>query len=212
MNLYKKNPEIEGTVCVNGELMDDDSIVFGKDFEMFADPKTFPGQKVILVRVDFNKLDEKQMAKLQQFEVGRHPKPPRHMGPITTANFKNAGDGSVKMSNKPDKVTPPKAPEPVTEKKKEPEKKTVEEIIQDEESEPVKIDEVFSQPEFVEDFAGVTDGNVKKVLKKFKTFDELAKASNTDLRAAGVRSNFFGRVRDRASEVLEEIAKEDTEE
>lgn len=212
MNLYQKNPEIKGTICVNGKLIDDDSIVFGKDFDMFANPKTFPGQTVLLVRVEFDKLSKEQQEKLKVFESELKPKPPRHMGAITTANFKNQGDGTVKLSNKPEVIAPPKkveAAKEVVEEKKEPEKKTVEQMIQDEENAPVNIDEVFSPSEFVDDFAGITEGNVGKVMKSFKTFNDLAGASNTDLRKVGVRSNFFGRVRERAQEIIDEIASGD---
>jgi len=216
MNLYGKNPKIEGTICIQGKTLDDDSIVFGKEFDMFADPRTFPDIEVKLVRVSFNDLTDTQKMKLQGFEGQLQPKPPRHLGPSTTANFKNAGDGSVKMAAKPEKFIPPpqevvEAPKVVeTVEVKEPEVKSTAQVIQDEENEPVRIDEFFSNAEFVDDFAGITDANVEKVLEKFETLDDLVSASNTDLRASGIRSNFFGRVRDRATEVLEEIAESDT--
>lgn len=197
MNLYRKNPEIKGAICVQGQTVDDDDIVFGNEFERFADPNTFPGIPVRLVRIEFQKLNPEQREKLRGFENQLQPKPPKHLGVITTANFRSSDEGVEVAKAKPASIFP-----------KEVEPKTVETTIEEEEKAPVRIDELFSEVEFIDNFHGVTETNVKKVLKKFSTIEGLAKARNTELRQTGIRSNFFGRVRDCAKGILNELEKD----
>lgn len=193
MNLYRKNPEIKGTICVQGQVLDDDDVVFGNEFERFADPNTFPGITPRLMRIEFKDLSKGQKEKLKGFEDQLQPKPPKHLGVITTANFRSSDEGVEVAKAKPVSVFPKEEP------------KTVEKIVEEEEKVPIRIDELFSEAEFIENFHGITEANAKRVLAKFSTIESLAKARNTELRQTGIRSNFFGRVRDCAKGILNEL-------
>jgi len=187
MEFYKKNPKIEGTITVQKVLLDDDMVVTGEEFRIFANPKTFPSIPVRLVAVDFDSLTETQKERAIQFAKERGQPAPRHLGVIKSENFELTRDGAFKIHSQPKKPSK-QAPAPVLPPKK---------------AEP-KLTQLYNLDEFIDIFPGITDRNARQVRRKFLTVKSLAEASNADLRAVGVRSNFFKRLRDRANLEMEQ--------
>jgi len=192
MEFYKKNPKIEGNITVQGEAMDDDRVVCGKDFKMFADPATFPGMLPRLVTVDFDKLTDSQKEQARAFAIAQGEKPPKHLGVIKSDDFLTTDAGEVQVVKKP---VPLKRVEP-----KVPEKSEAK--ISDPRPQKVKtINDMYSPQAFVELMPGVTDGNVKKVFNQATTLADLSQASNVQLRKMGVSPSFYGRLRDKAAKL-----------
>jgi ERCC4-type nuclease len=69
--------------------------------------------------------------------------------------------------------------------------------------------DIFDMDMFIDKFPGVTAENAESLLAKFKTLRDFANATNVDLRTAGVRSNFFTRLRAAAMELLDEYEDEE---
>lgn len=219
MNLYKKNPEIDGSFCLNGNTLDDDSVVAGKEFDAFANPATFPGRPVKLVRVEFDDMTDAQKESAKAFVDNMKDKPPRHLGAITSKAFEmtQTGEPRIKISEPVrTAVAPTPKPEPIPEPEVEP--KTVAEALGEGIEDPTKeapdtsLDGLFTSETLAKRFPGVTPANAGKVLDKFDKVEDLAGASNVDLRSVGVRSNFFSKIRGEAKALLEEMTSEDGEE
>lgn len=212
MDFFKKNPKIKGAVCVQGYTLDDESVVIGEEFKMFANPKTFHGRDPMLVPVAFEELSEGQKATLEKFMATQKPKPPRHLGPITSANFDVSmkGEARIKLS---EPVRTAVAPTPEPEPEPEPDEETAEVAEEKGAVEGLKeepstvLTEIMSTKEMVDEFPGITNSNVSKIIKKFKTLEDLVEASNVDLRSAKVRPNFYNKVREAAEEKLKEIGE-----
>jgi len=195
MDFYKKNPVIKGTIYVQGKEMNDDTVVCGEEFRMFADPATFPNVPVRLVRVDFNALNADQVAQVQGLSKEQAARPPRHLPPIMSEQFSVSSMGELK-------------PIPKVEEKKDviAEKKAEKLVVSKADK---SLTEVFTMAEFINAFPGVTEENAENILAKFKTLRDFANATNVDLRTVGVRSNFFVRLRNAATEALQEYEDEE---
>jgi len=195
MRFFKKNPKIEGDICVCGKPFSDDTVVFGEEFAPFADPKTFPGMEPRLVECQMNEIQGEKLDNLKAFETSRVPEPPRHSGGTTTANFHMEGEGAKIDILAPIRTAVAPTPKPVEDTPK------VEEILKrsvvDEEKIPkVKlISELYSPSSMASECPGVNESSASKIIAKFKTLEDLASASNVDLRTAGIRSNYFNKVR-----------------
>lgn len=195
MDCYKKNPEIEGNITVQGKLLTDDTVVCGEEFKPFADPKTFPGKPVKLIKVEYQDIDTKQKKDVADLVKEQANKPPKHLGVIRSENISATENGEVQVA-KP----VPDVPELEAEKAKEKEKtddapgKKQEVLIRDK----------YSEQDLLDLLPGVTDSNVARVLKYSTTLDAVVNASNTALRKMGIAPGYFGRLRDKAKSLVEE--------
>jgi hypothetical protein len=218
MKFYVKNPEIEHDVTVQGKNMGKDTVVCGEEFAPFADPGTFPGWTPKLVEVSFEKLTEAQRLQARGVAEEQTKKPPRHLGVITSENISHP-EGKLKISaaGPPDvtkkdkakaKVEPPEQPGlrgPEKDKPDQDKPVTKEEIIKTFDKGLPRLTEMYSTGEFAEIFPGVTPKNAVKVMKSFLSLDELATASNVELRKTGIRANFFDRLRKKAGHEKDEF-------
>lgn len=204
MEFYKKNPEIKGSITVQGKLIDDDTVVSGEQFKVFADPKTFPGTTVRLVRVEFKDLSQRQKDQVQDFIAEQKGLPPRHLGVIKSDAFKATDGGNVKVVDTA-AVTPTSTravrSEPVP--PKEPERPR-EPLVDPSKEKPKLVSEMFTHQTFAETFPGITEKNAKKALKQTTTLEALANADNATLRKMGISPSFYGRLREKAQELLGE--------
>jgi hypothetical protein len=197
MNLYKKNPKIEGVIWIQGQEVDGDTILVGEEYEVFADPMTFPGRPPKLVKVEFSKLSSAKQREIEDMSMEVAKKPPKHLGVVKTDSIRMA-DGDYKISNKP--ITKPA--KPVVSMKADASKKVAPKVKPENVEYVVILKESFTRDELIDSLPGITESNVKGVLDKFETLEELAKADNVSLKSAGIRSNFFTRVRETAAEML----------
>jgi len=211
MILYRKNPKIEGDMTLQQIPFDDDMIVFGEEFAMFADPMTFPGRPTKLVVVEYKDLSKSQKAALDHFQATRKPAPLRHLGVIKSDMFDVKETGEVELVSKGmNKFAEPEAPVPTVED--DPEHVEVQEDVDPdvEYKEVISTDlrDMFNKDELVDEFPGITEANSENVFEAFKTIEDLSEASNVDLKKAGIRSNFYSRVRGTAKEFLESMQEE----
>lgn len=213
MEFYKKNPEIPGTIFVQGEAIDDEKVVCGEKFKPFADPNTFPGRPPKLVKVEGKELNRGQIDDVQKQAKKQANEPPKHLGVIKSAQFVvNKETGEAKLKAEP-KLPPEAKPKKVVEPEPKEEVELGEEAEAKEEAEPVieeqkskgsrKISEMYSTEDIVEVFPGITDKNADQFSKKFSTLMDVVHASNVDLKKIGVPSNYFRRLRDKAVEIIE---------
>jgi len=201
MNLYKKNPVIKGDICVNGEMLDDNRVVAGAEFDVFSDGASSPDGVPRLVRVNPDVAGIEAVKEAQELVQKKASEPPRHLGVITSAAFSAANDGSVVINVAREEQI-------IKEEVKEEVKKEVKEEVKEEVKKEVKeeVDLVSNYDELsLRALPGVTDGNSNKVLKIFPSLKTLSMASNADLKRAGVNSNFYKRLR---AAVLAELKKD----
>jgi hypothetical protein len=212
MNLYKKNPKIKGSFFLQGELVDDDTVLAGEKWEMFADPSTFPGRPPKLVKQEFNDLSHDERKVVSELPADTGKIPPRHIGPTTSAAFEldTVGDLKIKSNVTQEKrsgqtgairvVPGPNEEELALERADE----VVEELTPPKsKSKEIVLDEAYTKATLTEALPGVTKSNVGKVFRGFRTMKELARAGNSDLAKVGVRSNFFIRLREAATNIVE---------
>jgi len=201
MRFYKKNPEIRDTITVQGVALDDEKIVCGDRFAIFADPATFPGIPVRLIEVDFSEMSRDQQRRAADCAAEHDGIPPRSLGVIKSDQFQVTPAAEVKV------VSPP--PRPVVKEQEKPVDNGLDVLKKHIESEKKSkthaLETLFSLEDFIDTFPGVTPANAQILRKKFKTLDELVEASNSTLRACGVKPNFFGRLRDRAQAEIDEL-------
>jgi hypothetical protein len=196
MEFYKKNPAIKGTIWVQGKEVGDNDVVCGEEFRLFADPSTFPGIPVRLIKTEFGSLNQEQVKQVQNLSKEIAERPPRHLPPIMSDQISMTSGGEVKII------------EPIIEKKNDNAvEKTQVKLVVSKADKP--LTEVFSFDEFVGTFSGITEGNAENILNKFKTMRDFAKATNVELRTAGVKSNFFSRLRTAVITLLEEWENEE---
>lgn len=206
MRFYKKNPNVEGTVFVCGKPIDDKAVVFGEEFAPFADPRTFPGIEPRLVECQVDEIKGDKLDSLKDFEKSKEPERPRHAGPTTTANFHMEGDGARVDMNDAMRtaVAPTPAPAPTSvsssiqggsSEKKAAESSDPKSLQEEKAVKPKLISELFSPISMAEHCPGIGESTAAKIIDKFSTMDELANAGNVELRALGVRSQHFNKVR-----------------
>lgn len=199
MRFYKRNPKIKETVFVCGKAFEEDTVVFGDEFAPFADPNTFPGIEPRLVECQMGEIQGDKLAKLKEYESDKVPERPRHSGGTTTANF-HMGDEGARI----DIVAPIRtavAPSPVPQATQQ--EPSQEPSAVDEAKAPQRksLSEMFEPVAMAEACPGVNASSAAKIIAKFKWPQDLANASNVDLRATGVRSNYFSKVRAWAKEL-----------
>jgi hypothetical protein len=200
MRFFKKNPKIDGLICVNGKMMDDTTVVCGDAFVMLADPSTFPGMLPRLVEVQFGDLSQEEQTQVKEFADEQASKPPRTLGVVTSENFL-VHDGAIDLKNK---LAPLKSK--LTAKKDKKEEEFPQKEVPPKKVLPV-LAEQYPVVDFIEKFKGVTDKNARKILDAFETIDDLANASNAQFRKAGVQPNFYERLRKQAKgEAIKEKA------
>jgi len=216
---YKKNPKVDGVIGVQNVSFDDDTVVEGDEFAMWANPNTFPGWTPSLVVVTAGELTKAQAEALQYYRSHKKPAPPRHLGVITTKNFENTQEGAkVQITQPPIKHEAP-APDPDDDAeakaaREKAEKEEEERLAAQTEQDRLAAEEAakkksgtpvsnFTPDQLVDGIKGVTGKNVAKVMKKFPTVEAIAKASNIDLRSCGIKANFFKAVRDSAAQMVE---------
>jgi hypothetical protein len=208
MKFYKKNPEIKlDNFVVQGKLVTDETILCGKEFARFADPSTFPGRIPKLVEVDFSELTDGQRLEAKGIAEEQASRPPRHLGVITSDNMGRLPAGRIRIPSIPD-VTPKQKAKASAPVEKQPGVKladnppipaTEDEIAEVFDNELPKLSAMYGQEDMADVFPGVTSRNAQIVLNSFLNLDELSSASNSELRKAGIRANFFDRLRRKAS-------------
>lgn len=196
MQFFKKNPEIKWSITVQKVLLEDDTIVCGDEFAMFADPRTLPGSVVKLVSVDVKDLTEEQLKQVGQFSVEMSRRPPKHLPPTSSENFmtdKTSGDLQI--------IKAP-TPKPVEKKIT---KEDIKEVVSDITGKtPKKLSELYSRKEIAEILPGVTEKNAKRVLDGICTLRDLSLSSNTKLRKVGIMPAYYKKARDTAARLLSE--------
>jgi len=206
MEFYKKNPSINGVIVVRGVSMNDDTVVCGGDFEMFADPMTFPGKPPKLVRVDISELTDEQKEQVAEFISDQRKKPPRHLGVTKSSDFSMNSFGDLKIKSNP---SVDRKLEKRLEKeqfiKKETTKDSPMDIVRKQEEPRVKsIADQYSPMELVEALPGVTKRNAKNIIEKVKTMGDLSMLSNVGLRSLGITPPFYKKLRKKARALVEE--------
>jgi len=186
---------------LQGQEINDSTVLMGEKWEMFANPATFPGVPPKLVKVEFGSLSLEERMKVQN--TPEEVEKPRHAGVIKSDFIKEP-----KVENAV--VVPVVSLIKTGDKKIDPEsavvKKEVE--LQQQQSQVHKITDVYEISYFIKDFPGITEKNVKKVLEKFQTIEDLLNSNNSDLSQVGVRTKYFGNIRGAAKDVLENLARE----
>jgi hypothetical protein len=228
MIIYVKNPDRkEEAVGCCGVYFDKDTAVFGDKFLPFTDPTTFPGKIPMLKICSFDDLTPEQRNSFEKFRDDYKEPPPKHLGLITTQNFKTYDDGArVIISTNNVSHDAPK-PEPlkddpvaIEEQKNEIEnekdvseekKKLANQQMFVEEDTGVKLND-YSPNDLVRLLPGITSRNVNSLLKHVDTMEDLTETSNIVLRKVGVRPNYFDRLRSVARAFLDELGSEDFEE
>ena len=188
MEFYKKNPEIKGDITVQGKAIGDDTVVCGEEFKIFANPNTFPGKLVKLIKVDPEDINKKQKKEVDVLAKEQAEKPPKHLGVITSDNMSS--------EKRPDVRAEPTIPDMQGKMKEEDEKK--------EGKKEFLIRDKYSSQEMLETFPGVTEANVEKVLKYATTLERIVESSNSALRKMGIAPGYFSRLRDKAKELSEQ--------
>lgn len=210
MEFYKKNPEIKGTIFVQGEEMDDEKVVCGEKFRPFADPNTFPGKPPKLVKTELESLDSKQITDVKNQAKAEAEKPPKHLGVIKSSQFDVTKDtGEVRIEHKselPDKeILPDMESEGLEEiNPMKVEKAKDVKLVSDSDLASKTLKEIYTVEQIIEVFPGITDKNAEAFVKAFDKVHDVSVASNVDLRRIGVPSNYFRRLRDRASDILKD--------
>lgn len=194
MEFFIKNPKIEQEVVyVQGQKVDAEAALAGDEFAPFANPKTFPGQEPKLLRVPFEKLSPAQVEKVRHLVNEQAQKSPKHMGVIRSSQFmvKDTGGIQVKEEAKVSSGALQEKPIPKASKGKPialhltvPKKERA-------------LADVLTPEEMIDAFPGITEKNVKKVFKQFKTLEAMSQGSNSEFTKAGVQSNFIRRIRDK---------------
>lgn len=222
---YKKNPDVEGVIGVQGVSFDNDTVVEGEEFAIWADPATIPGQPPSLVAVSAEQLTPEQAESLQYYRSHKKPKPPKHLGPVTTKNFKNTDDGAQLLITTSTIESDVPIPDPlVDDTEEEKKRKEEEERLRKEEEEKTALQKIreeeekkttgnvdginlsnFSNTELAKEIPGVTIKNVATVVEKFQTLEKLCKASNAELRTAGVKATMFKKLRDASRKLLNSV-------
>ena len=192
MRFFKKNPKIDGLICVNGKMMDDTTVVCGDTFAIFADSSTFPGALPRLVEVQFGDLGEEERVQVKEFADEQASKPPKTLGVVMSENFLVQSGGAIDLKNKPAPLRPK-----LTSKKDKNKEGFVQKEVPPKKVLPV-LAEQYSVVDFIEKFKGVTDKNARQILEAFKTIDDIANASNAQFRKVGVQPNFYERLRKQA--------------
>lgn len=208
MKFYKKNPEIElESFVVQGKLVTDETVLCGKEFAPFADPSTFPGWTPKLIEVEFSELTDGQRLEAKGIAEEQASRPPRHLGVITSEQIGKPPEGRIRIPSMPDVTQKQKAKASVPVEKQPgvkladnpPVPATEDEIAEVFNNELPKLSAMYGQDEMADVFPGVTARNAQTVLNSFLNLDELSSASNSELRKAGIRANFFDRLRRKAS-------------
>jgi len=200
MEFYKKNPEIKGNITIQGKLLDDTTVVCGEEFDIFADPTTFPGKPVKLVKVEFNKLKGEEKGQVEEFSKERHSKPPKHLGVVMSSQFDVTNEGDMKPRPEMIKKEKPKPPAPLP---------LEEEVKKSLKKESPPIGEAYSIQELIDVFPGITEVNAGSVIEKKMTLKGLSEASNSSLRRMGIAPSFFGRLRTKAIDLLKSVDEEE---
>lgn len=209
--LFKKNPIMPGNVCVERQLFDDNTVVYGDEFKVFTAPMV-AGMQPALVAVSEDDLTEKQRAFLADYIKTKPTPPPRHLGPTVSNFMKDAADGSFIVartgSRDVDSSGNSGTGNAATESLGQPE---VENVAKDPSEQPgVHMDTILkdraerllSRAEMIASLPGVTDRNVEKLEKIIGNSPvRIAAASNSDLRRAGISQMFFKKVRDAANKL-----------
>jgi len=210
MEFYKKNPEIKGTIFVQGEEIDDEKVVCGEKFRIFADPSTFPGKPPKLVKTELESLDSKQISDVKKQVKEEAAKPPRHLGVIKSTQFDITRDtGEMRLENRPERPNEAVLAKLEAEVEEEiiPEKvEKVEEVklISESDLASKTLKEIYTVEQIIDVFPGITDKNAEAFMNMFDKVHDVSVASNVDLRRLGVPSNYFRRLRDRASDILKD--------
>lgn len=224
---YKKNPVLEGIQGVQGMSFDDDTVVEGQEFAIWADRRTFPPPWIPpLVIVTAQEMSREQAEALNFYRANKVPPPPRHLGVITTKNFENTDEGAkVQFMQPPIRHEAPapridddaeaKAAAEKAEKEENERRaaQTEQDRVDAEDKEKQKaagtpIDSIAIES-LIEYLKGVTEKNASAVIKRFATLEELSKASNADLRTCNIKSNFFKLVRSSAVELIAALEQEE---
>ena len=189
MRFFKKNPEVlSKAICVNGKMVNNDTVLCGDEFIKFANPSTFPGKPPRLVEVSFDSLSDGERGQAKIFADERVGRPPRSLGVVKSKDFFVQEDGSIDIPSSPSSSSDKGRSRNLPLQTEVPPKKTI-----------PKLSEAYSEIGLIEAFPGITDRNSKEILSRFETVKDLAGASNARLRKAGVQPNFFERIRKKAT-------------
>ena len=191
MEFYRKNPVIKDVIWVQGERVDDETVLAGDEFKPFSDPSTFPGVPPKLVKMEPEKLSPEQLGDASDLVKKQSERPPRHLGVIKSSQFAVTPECAVRVYEEMVRDIPVKADGAVV-VGGQAEKDSV--AVVDGGVEKL-LSELYSEQELIEAFPGITVKNASKVLSSFKLLPDLARASNVDLKMAGVQPSYYRRVR-----------------
>jgi len=198
--LFKKNPAVDGNVCVQKQLFENDTVVYGDEFKAFIEPMV-PGGTPLLVIVSANDLTPSQKASLEYYAANRTTPPPRHLGPNTSNFMKDVQDGSFVVASTGSRNE--RDEKPVAENTGKTESENTEVAKTDLVIEEEKAERLLSKAEMVESLPGITGRNVDKFESIVGNSPEkIASASNADLKRAGIGQPFFKRIRDAARKLV----------